>query len=451
MVQDHTECKFIEEEGATTAIAAYAGFDPTGGRLHVGHLPLLMTLCTLHQNGVRPIALVGGATASIGDPSGRSTERPMIDTSEIENNATGIQRDIQEVWDGYEGWADRTGAKAPSTSGTLELVNNQDWYRGMHLLQFMHSTARYMGVTGMLERESVRNRLESDSGISLLEFMYQAFQAYDFWHLYCSRHCRLQVGGADQWGNIVAGSQLVRRKLAALRGTPAANTTPCAPAEGLTIPLLTTADGQKIGKSAGNAVIWLSRRHTSDYDLYQYFYRTTDDLLEPFFLRFTLVPPEEIQRVCNEHSSMPERRRGQRALAREVLSFLRGTDSITNAETVSDILYGNREELLSSQLSNIAANIGEMPHFHLPREEEKPPTVLDLLVLTGLSKSRNEARRSVKGGGVYWNKVRVDDATSTPTEWVHGEIGVLQVGARKLCLVLKGNSIRNPDSDSPPP
>ncbi len=360
----------------------YCGFDPTAESLHIGSLLPIMGLMRFQRAGHQPIALVGGATGMIGDPSGKTQERQLLDNTQVERNVAGIRSQLERFLD-FSG-----------ENGAL-LVNNNDWLGKLSLVEFLRDVGKHFSVNVMMARESVRARLEDrEHGISYTEFSYQLLQAYDFLHLFDSHGCRLQIGGSDQWGNIVAGMDLARR----LREGAATF--------GLTFPLVTKADGSKFGKSeSGN--VWLDAGRTSPYKFYQFWINQADADVGRFLRYFTFLSREEIEALDVQVAQAPEKREAQRRLAEEVTRMVHGEDALRHAIRASQALFGG--ELDGLDEATIEDVFSEAPSSSLPSnalDAERP--LLDVLVECGVFPSKGEARRLVKSGGLYINNVRID-------------------------------------------
>jgi tyrosyl-tRNA synthetase len=365
---------------ANGPVTFYCGYDPTGVSLHVGSLVPLSLMRHLALGGHRPIGLVGGSTGMVGDPTGRSEERNLLDEATLEKNIVGIRSQLERL-----------------LGGSVTMVNNADWTRPVSVLDFLRDVGKYMTVNYMLAKESVKSRIESrDQGISYTEFSYMLLQAFDFVHLAEHHDCRLQLGGSDQWGNITCGIELQRKM-----GRE--------PIFGLVGPLLTTASGGKFGKTAAGTSVWLDREMTSPYRFYQYWINTEDADVERYLKMFTVIPLEEIGQIVTEHEKDPGRRSAQRRLAQDVTVWVHGEDSARAAEAASEILFGGTitKDTPAEALELLAE---ETPSTDVPKKtiEEGWP-IVDALVATGLAKSKGAARRVLEQGGVYINNERCDD------------------------------------------
>ena len=356
-------------------LTAYVGFDPTADSLHVGSLVPVMGLAWLQRSGHTPIALVGGGTGMVGDPSGKSDERPILGLDQIDRNSEGIARQLARVL-AFEG------------SNAARMRNNADWLRGIRLMDFLRDTGKHFTLGYMLQKESVRSRLER--GISYTEFSYMLIQAYDYWHLHRTERCELQMGGSDQWGNITAGIELISRR----EGKQV---------HGLVFPLLTTASGSKFGKSEGGN-IWLDPARTSPYHFYQFWVNTEDEDVERYLKLFTFLPLERIAAVMTAHGREPGRRAAQRELAREVTMIVHGPGVTAQAIQTSAALFGGQGD---GEVS--AEALAEMPERRVARSElpEDLP-VVEVLVASGLASSKADARRGIQGKGFYLNGRQID-------------------------------------------
>jgi tyrosyl-tRNA synthetase len=389
-------------------VSVYAGFDPTDSSLHVGNLLPILVLAHLQRAGHRPICVVGGATGMIGDPSDRDAERALLSPERVAENAAAIGRQLRRFlfFDG---------------ENAAQLLDNAAWAASLSFVEFLRSVGKHFSVNAMLARESVRRRLDGP-GISYTEFSYALLQAYDFLHLYEKHGCTLQVGGSDQWGNITAGIDLVRR-------------THGAAAQGITHPLITTASGAKLSKSAGNAP-WLDAARTSPYDFYQFWIRVDDRDVERFLALFTFLELSEIERLCAAHRANPEARGAQRRLAAEVTRSVHGDDALRRAEVASRVLFG--EEIAGLSDADLLGIFPDVPSTRLARARlEAGVPALELLAESGVCKSKGEARRLIKNGGVYLNNQRIEDpdALVTPAGLASETLLVLRKGKKSYHLV----------------
>ncbi|RMH40765.1 MAG: tyrosine--tRNA ligase [Deltaproteobacteria bacterium] len=374
---------------ASEPVPFYAGYDPTGTSLHVGSLVPIVVQWRLQQAGHKPIVLVGGATGMIGDPSGRSDERALLDRETIAANVDAIRAQLSK----FLRFDD-------SPSGAI-MVDNYDWFARIGFIDFLRDVGKHLTVNYMIAKDSVRSRLEDrDQGISFTEFSYMLLQAYDFVVLARRYGCRLQVGGSDQWGNITAGIELARK----LGDVPKLF--------GLTAPLLVDADGNKMGKTAAGTRIWLDPARTSPYAFYQYWLNQDDRDVDRLLRMFSPRPLTEIADLVTEHARAPHERRAQRALAEDVTAFVHGADAARRAAAASAVMFGGSlDELTDADLDALRADV---PATTVPRVElERGIPLVELLVRTGLASSKGAARRLVTGGGVYLNNRRVADPART--------------------------------------
>jgi len=388
----------------------YAGFDPTADSLHVGHLVALMTLRRFQKAGHRPIALVGGATGMIGDPSGKSDERNLLSVDELQKNVDGMRTQIARLLD-FEG---PSGAK---------LVNNFDWMQRFSYLDFLRDIGKCFPVNVMLSKDSVKSRLAGDNGISYTEFSYMLLQAYDFVHLNREHGCELQIGGSDQWGNITAGIDLGRR----LRSVQL---------YGITSPLLLKSDGTKMGKTAGGAV-WLSPERTSPFQFFQYWMKVEDADTGVCLRYFTDLPQAEVEALDESRKTNPGERASQKKLADELTRLVHGDEGLARAKQATAILFGAEIDKLSdAQLGEIFADVPSK-ELAKARLEGDGLNIVDALVEAGLSKSKGDARRTVEQGGAYVNNRRIDGIASqlSPAHLASETVMVLRSGKRNYALL----------------
>lgn len=389
----------------------YAGFDPTADSLHVGHLVALMILRRFQKAGHRPIALVGGATGMIGDPSGKSEERNLLSKEDLAANIDGMRRQMMRFLD-FE-----TGQNAAL------LVNNYDWVGQFSYLDFLRDIGKHFPVNVMLTKDSVKSRLaRTDSGLSYTEFSYMLLQAFDFVHLRREFGCEMQVGGSDQWGNITAGIDLARR----LDGVQL---------YGMTCPLLTKSDGTKMGKTESGAV-WLDAEKTSPYQFYQYWINVDDADVEKVLAFFGSLAREEMGALMTEHQTDRGKRVAQRRLAEDVTRLVHGESGLEVAQRATDIFFGAEiRELDDAQLGAIFADV---PSEELPRSKlEEGMSVLDALQMSGLAKSKSEARRTVQQGGAYVNNRRIEDLETmlSVEDLASQSVMVLRSGKKRYALL----------------
>ncbi len=388
----------VDELLAEEDVTLYCGFDPTAESLQVGNLLALMMLAFFRRHGHEPLALVGGATGLIGDPSGKSEERTLLDDQQLERNIEGISEQIDRVLGrAAEMHPETLGADEESVGqGDVPLLNNADWMRDKTYIEFLRDVGKHFRVNQMTAKESVRARLEErEQGISYTEFSYMVLQAYDFLHLYEQENCQLQIGGSDQWGNITAGTDLVRRKLGD-------------EVFGITAPLITSASGEKLGKT-GDETIWLDPDRTSPYEFYQYWVRRRDEDVPQLLRMFTFLPREEVEEMIGKIERDENRGEVQEKLAWEVTALVHGPDEADFAVKASDVLFGEPIEGMSDEeLEQIFADV---PSTTIDRNrlEGEGIEIRDLFVETELQSSRGDAKRLIRQGGAYLNNEKVED------------------------------------------
>ncbi|HEX6424814.1 MAG TPA: tyrosine--tRNA ligase [Acidimicrobiales bacterium] len=409
LVHDSTDRRALAERLAKGPITLYYGCDPTADSLHVGNLIGLLVLRRFQDAGHRPVALAGGATGMVGDPSGRSEERNLLDPATLTANVAAIKRQMARV-------LDFDGERAL-------LVDNRDWTADVTLLDFLREVGKHVTVNQMLARESVKTRLAGEQGISYTEFSYMLLQARDYLHLHRTLDVELQIGGSDQWGNIVAGIDLVRR----VRG---------ATAHGLSWPLLTAPDGSKLGKTAG-ARVWLDPARTSPYQFFQHWMQTDDRQVREYLAKFTLLPLAEVDEVAAEHATRPERRLGQRRLAEEVTRLVHGERPTVAAGEASAVLFGGSP--LATGADALAVVAAEVPTAPLPSTGELADgaDLVPLLVEAGLATSKSDARRALDQGAVSVNGRRAAAGTTVgAADVLHGRYVLLRKGKRNYALLV---------------
>lgn len=390
----HTMMPGTDEQLAKEMTTAYLGIDPTADSLHIGHLCGVMMLRHFQRCGHKPLALVGGATGMIGDPSGKSAERNLLDEKTLRHNQEAIKKQLSKFLD--------FDSDAPNRA---EMVNNYDWTKDVTFLDFAREIGKHITVNYMMAKDSVQKRLngEARDGLSFTEFTYQLLQGFDFLHLYQEKNCKLQLGGSDQWGNITTGSELIRRKLGG-------------EAYALTCPLITKADGGKFGKTeSGN--VWLDPRYTSPYKFYQFWLNVSDADAEKYLKIFTFLTKEEIEELVKEHAENPGARPLQKRLAKEVTTMVHSEKDYEAAVEASQILFSNSagEALKALDEQTLLDIFDGVPRFSIPKSElEAGIPLLDLLaVKTAVFPSKGEARKMVQGNGVSINKEKVTDPNAT--------------------------------------
>ncbi len=404
-----------EEQLNKESTTGYIGFDPTADSLHIGSLVPILLLVHLQRAGHRPIALVGGATGMVGDPSGKSEERNLLSEEDLQKNVHGIRKQLEKYLDFN-----------PGNPHCARMVNNYDWFRNISFIHFLRDVGKHMTVNYMMSKESVRKRIEGETGISYTEFAYQLMQGYDYYWLYENMECRLQMGGSDQWGNITTGSELIRRKSGG-------------EAFAFTCPLITRADGGKFGKTEkGN--VWLDAEKTSPYHFYQFWLNSSDADAEKWIRIFTLLPKEEIESLSSAHKADPSQRLLQKKLAGEVTAFIHGKQELDKAMQTTEKLFSgnaaenirelNEEELLQS-LEGVTVF-----DFTVDRLENGVD-LTSLLAETGIFPSKGEARKMVTGGGVSINKEKLSDANAIIDKsfLLHGKYILVQKGKKNYYLI----------------
>jgi tyrosyl-tRNA synthetase len=399
LVQDSTDLGALSDRLDAGPLTLYYGCDPSADSLHAGNLIGLLVLRRFADAGHRPIALVGGATGMIGDPGGRSEERNLLDEETLAANVAGI------------------GAQVDAIVGQVaDVVDNHDWTRHLSLLEFLRDVGKHVTVNQMLAKESIRSRVDSEHGISYTEFSYMLLQANDYWWLHANRGCELQIGGSDQWGNIVAGVDLIRRRSEAA-------------AHAFTWPLITRADGAKFGKSAEGAV-WLAPERTSPYAFFQHWMNVADVDVERFLLQLTLLDVDDIRSIAAEHEADPGRRTAQRRLARELTGLVHGPSAVAGAVEATAVLFGGDPaeagidafETIATEVVTVAFESGQ--------------SVVEAMLGTGLASSKSEARRHLAGGAVRVNGERLeDDRSLTVDDLRHDRFVLLRKGKKSYALL----------------
>jgi tyrosyl-tRNA synthetase len=409
MVSDATEG--LADVFAKERVTAYIGFDPTASSLHAGSLLTVMGLARLQRFGHAPIAIVGGGTGMIGDPSGKSQERVLLSAEQIDVNVAGIREQLERFLD----------FDAPGTAARI--VNNADWLGTIDLVSFLRDAGKHFTVNYMLQKESVSRRLESEDGISFTEFSYLVLQAYDFLQLFDRYNCTLQMGGTDQWGNITAGIDLIRKVRARK-------------AHGLVWPLMKTASGAKFGKTEAGA-IWLDPRRTSPFKFYQFWLNTDDRDVVGYLKYFTFLERGAIDELDAVARSAPEQREAQHVLAREVTGLVHGADQVARAEHASSLLFS--EDIATLDAGDVLAVFDDVPSTELPADAVVGEGIglVDLVARVQLASSKSDARRLVQSGGVYVNNRRVSDpqARLTRDQSIGGRLFVLRKGQKQMHLV----------------
>lgn len=411
MLADCTDLDALAARLARGPITLYAGFDPTSDSLHVGNLVPLFALRRFQRHGHRPIALAGGSTGMIGDPSGRSDERHLLTPEQLTRHLEGIRPQLAKFLD-FE-----------VASNPARLVNNYDWTAPVGVLEFLREVGKHVSVTAMTAKDSVRSRIDREAGISYAEFSYMLLQGFDFYHLRKTYDCELQIGATDQWGNITVGAELTRKKLGVT-------------VWGLVFPLLTKADGTKYGKTAEGAV-WLDPKRTSRYRFYQFFVNADDAEVGTLLRALTFLDRAEIEELEAAQKANPEARVAQKALARELTLLVHGKDGLEAATRASEILFGGSLEGVSEE--DFQEVVGEAPTTDLEKAQLASPGVplVDLLVHAGLCPSKSQARKDVEGGGIYINNERISEFARgvTTADLLFGKFVLLRKGKRTYAVV----------------
>jgi tyrosyl-tRNA synthetase len=396
--------------------AGYIGFDPTADSLHVGHLTQIMTLIHFQRAGHKPYALVGGATGMVGDPSGKSAERNLLSEDVLQHNLQSMQKQLEKFLNFDCG------------SNSAEMVNNYDWFKGFSFLEFIRDVGKHITVNYMMAKDSVKNRLNGDTGMSFTEFTYQLVQGYDFYYLWKHHNCVLQMGGSDQWGNIVTGTELIRRKDAG-------------EAYAITTQLIKKADGTKFGKTESGA-IWLDPKKTSTYQFYQFWLNTSDSDAKGWIRIFTLFDKDTIEGLETEHDAAPHLRALQKALAKDITIRVHGEAEYEKAIKSSEFLFGNigiefLNELNDTEVMGLFEGV---PNFTIAKNElEQGINVVELLAAkTAVFPSKGEAKKMIQGGGVAINKQKIgtaDDVYQTAS-LINGKYLVAQKGKKNYFLIV---------------
>ena len=403
-----------EEQLCKEATSAYVGFDPTADSLHIGSLIPIILLKHFQNFGHKPFALVGGATGMVGDPTGKSVERKLIDADTLNKNVEGIKNQLSKFIDFNS-----------EKQNSAEMINNYDWFKDISFLEFIKDAGKHITINYMMAKESVKKRLESESGMSFTEFCYQLMQGYDFYHLFTNQNVKLQFGGSDQWGNIVTGTELIRRKSGGS-------------AFAFTCPLLKKADGNKFGKSEqGN--VWLDAEKTSPYTFYQFWLNTADADAEKFLKIFTFLPEAEIDELVKEHTGKEHLRILQKKLAEEVTCFVHSRSEYEFAVKASSILFSNDtagilKELNEKQLLQVMDGV---PAIEISKEQLVEQDLVTLLAETQIFPSKGEARKMIAGGGVSINKEKISsgDETINHQQLLNGKYLLVQRGKKNYYLI----------------
>ncbi len=393
-------------------VSGYVGIDPTADSMHLGNLVPIMLLRHLQRAGHIPIVLVGGATGLVGDPSGKKSERKLLDAEQLQHNLERIKQQLQRFLD------------FDQCENPALIVNNHDWFKDMGFLTFIRDVGKHISINYMMAKDSVKSRLES--GISFTEFSYQLIQGYDFVHLYRSHRCKLQMGGSDQWGNITTGTELIRR----MEGGEA---------YALTAPLLTKADGSKFGKSEGGNV-WLSAEKTSPYAFYQFWLNVADEDAEKLIKVFGEQPRHDIESLIQQHHAEPHARHLQKTLAYQLTVMVHTQEEVDIAIKTSTVLFGNqgKEELLHLGERHFIQGLEGVPTYNIsPNEMGTGMPLLDMLTTTGIFNSKGEARKLIQQGGLSINKSKISapETVLTPEDLLFGKFILIQKGKKHYFLI----------------
>ncbi|MFV0606389.1 MAG: tyrosine--tRNA ligase [Niabella sp.] len=392
---------------------AYIGFDPTATSLHIGSLVPILLLVHLQKAGHKPLALVGGATGMIGDPSGKSEERNLLTEAQLAENVAGIQKQLEKFLN-FD----------PKLPNAAEIVNNYDWFKNISFIEFLRDAGKHITVNYMMAKDSVKKRFEGEIGISYTEFAYQLMQGYDFYHLYMHKNCKLQMGGSDQWGNITTGTEFIRRKAG---GEAFAST----------CPLIKKADGTKFGKTEqGN--VWLDSEKTTPYQFYQFWLNASDTDAGNWIKIFTFLDEPTIQQLITEHQADPSKRILQKSLAKEVTIFVHGEEQYLKAIETTDKLFSNQnkpaEEISIDDLNEMEGIIKSTIET---ATIQNGIDIVSLLAATSIAASKGEARKLVQGGGISLNRKKIGDINFTVTDQnlLHGKYFLMQKGKKSYFLI----------------
>ena len=404
LIYQQTDEQGIEDLLNKEQVTLYCGADPTADSLHIGHLLPFLTLRRFQEHGHRPIVLIGGGTGMIGDPSGKSEERVLQTEEQVDKNIEGISKQMHNIFEF-------------GTDHGAVLVNNRDWLGQISLISFLRDYGKHVGVNYMLGKDSIQSRLEH--GISYTEFTYTILQAIDFGHLNRELNCKIQVGGSDQWGNITSGIELMRRMYGQTD------------AYGLTIPLVTKSDGKKFGKSESGAV-WLDAEKTSPYEFYQFWINQSDEDVIKFLKYYTFLGKEEIDRLEQSKNEAPHLREAQKTLAEEVTKFIHGEDALNDAIRISQALFSG--DLKSLSAKELKDGFKDVPQVTLSNDTTN---IVEVLIETGISPSKRQAREDVNNGAIYINGERQQDVNYAlaPEDKIDGEFTIIRRGKKKYFMV----------------
>ncbi|HDA3273020.1 TPA: tyrosine--tRNA ligase [Staphylococcus aureus] len=404
LIYQQTDEQGIEDLLNKEQVTLYCGADPTADSLHIGHLLPFLTLRRFQEHGHRPIVLIGGGTGMIGDPSGKSEERVLQTEEQVDKNIEGISKQMHNIFEF-------------GTDHGAVLVNNRDWLGQISLISFLRDYGKHVGVNYMLGKDSIQSRLEH--GISYTEFTYTILQAIDFGHLNRELNCKIQVGGSDQWGNITSGIELMRRMYGQTD------------AYGLTIPLVTKSDGKKFGKSESGAV-WLDAEKTSPYEFYQFWINQSDEDVIKFLKYFTFLGKEEVDRLEQSKNEAPHLREAQKTLAEEVTKFIHGEDALNDAIRISQALFSG--DLKSLSAKELKDGFKDVPQVTLSNDTTN---IVEVLIETGISPSKRQAREDVNNGAIYIDGERQQDVNYAlaPEDKIDGEFTIIRRGKKKYFMV----------------
>lgn len=402
-----------EEQLSKEMTSAYIGFDPTADSLHIGSLVPILLLVHLQKAGHKPFALVGGATGMVGDPSGKSEERNLLSEDVLKHNQEGVKKQLMQYLD-FD----------PAKPNCAEMVNNYDWFRDFTFLHFIRDVGKHITVNYMMSKDSVKKRLEGDSGMSFTEFTYQLVQGFDFYWLYKNKNCKLQMGGSDQWGNIVTGTELIRRKDGG-------------EAFAFTCPLITKADGGKFGKTEkGN--VWLDPQKTTPYQFYQFWLNSSDEDAEKWIKIFTFLTKDAIDILIHEHKMNPASRTLQKTLALEITAFVHGKEELEKALETTEKLFANQNAPAESlSVDDLEQMEGVIKSNYEKNKIEAGIDIVSFLAETGIFPSKGEARKMVQGGGVSINRKKAGaaDINIDSAFLLHDKYILIQKGKKNYYLV----------------
>jgi tyrosyl-tRNA synthetase len=412
LIQDITPG--TEEQLLKEMTSGYIGFDPTADSLHIGSLVPILILVHMQRAGHKPFALVGGATGMVGDPSGKSAERNLLSEEVLQKNQEGVKNQLMKFLDFNS-----------SRPNAAEMVNNYDWFKDMNFLQFIRDVGKHISVNYMMGKDSVRKRLEGETGISFTEFTYQLIQGYDFYWLYQNKNCKLQMGGSDQWGNITTGTELIRRKAGG-------------EAFAFTCPLITKADGGKFGKTEqGN--VWLDAEKTTPYQFYQFWLNAADSDAEKWIKIFTFLPQDEINNLIEEHHKDQSKRILQRRLAQELTIFVHGVEEYSKAIETTQKLFAQQNAPAESLSEDDLKGMQGIVHVNYAKEQlQSGADVISLLTETNIFPSKGEARKMIQNGGVSINRKKVENLQMTVdnSSLLHEKYLLIQKGKKNYYLLI---------------